>query len=258
MKDLNKIMIAVSLATLASQTLAAQTEESQPPQDAPPMAGLPPEGLLIAGVSVTSNYMIGGVTISGNQSSVQPFIEYDTPFGLYVGAWGASGIVDVDNNKWEYDYFLGYRTQLLDKLHVDASYWLYNYDKTAYFGEAGFLNLDYDLTDKLSVGLGVKHDTFFDNQIFTARFNYNINHQWRISGKEEAVNQRSTMEVAGYGEVELQSGKELNWDLGVTHQFDRTWSVDMRMYDSNFVDPNTGDTGSRFVLTLNAYTDLLH
>ncbi|WP_028293285.1 TorF family putative porin [Oceanobacter kriegii] len=256
MKDLKKLMFAASLATLACQPVFA--EEMPPADGEAPQFGMPPEGLLIAGVTAASNYMIGGVSLSGNQSSLQPFIEYNFPFGLYVGGWAANGIVDVDGNKWEYDYFMGYRGMLLDGLHLDTSYWVYNYDKTAYFGEAAFVNLDYDVSRKLSMGLGVKHDTFFDNQVFTARFKYDLGNGWSVSGKEEAVNKRSTLDVGGGYEVELQSGTELNWDLGLTHQFDRIWSVDLRAFDSNFEDPNTGDTGSRFVLAINAYTDLLH
>ncbi len=192
----------------------------------------PQYGALIVGVTGTSNYIVGGLTQTDDKPAVQPFIEYNAPFGAYAGLWGST--VDFSpftDDAWEIDAYAGYRNTF-GKLSVDASYWRYYYDKTGYYGDAVLLGSDYQVTEKLKLGGQVKFDFTLDDQIFSPRVAFTPAESWTIGGKYEFA----------------RKGDGIDWDAGVTKALNQSVSLDLRYYDSNFDRP-------KIVLSLTAAID---
>lgn len=239
-----KTLTALALvAALPMHTTLSYAEDIA--SDAPPAVGY-----LVVGTGVTTNYMVGGSTLSNNKFAVQPFVEYGAPFGGYLGAWASSGIYEsYSDNKYEYDLYIGYRNGLTDTLSYDLSFWKYYNDDTGYYGDAYFLNLDYQVNDRFVTGLEWKRDNFFDANLYKLKASYAMNDAWNVSGSY-GLNSKAQPYL---------SGDEKIWDLGVTHQIAPYLSLDARIYQANFADVMTyKEEGTRFVLSAELVTELLN
>ncbi|MFD1239277.1 TorF family putative porin, partial [Latilactobacillus sakei subsp. carnosus] len=216
----------------------------------------PNDGALILGMSLTSNYIIGGNTQTNNKPAFQPFIEYNAPQGYYLGAWGSSGICDcahtpyglykVDENEYEYDIYVGYRARLTERLNVDLNAWRFAYDDTGHFGNTLNAKVNYRLTPKFDLGLLVKYYTNFDNTLLSQQASYALSEQWRVSGAYEGWTQSKTTGAIS------QDSSDRNWNVGISKQLDRAWSLDVRAYGANFADVWTGEDETRYVMTVTA------
>lgn len=262
MKELKKIVLPALLIPVLCQSALAQEEDINLNAAQTGKLSPPNDGALILGVSLTNNYIIGGNTQTNNEAAVQPFIEYNSPLGYYVGAWGSSSICDcvettsglykVDNNEYEYDLYLGYRTRITDRLNVDLNVWRFSYDDTGHFGNTVNAKVNYFITPKFDLGLLLKYYTNFENTLISRQASYAINESWRVSGAYENWNKSKTTGMIS------QNSSDKNWNVGFSKQLDRTWNLDLRAYGANFADVWTGEEKTRYVMTLTAITDLLH
>ncbi|NTE68232.1 hypothetical protein G6M85_21780 [Agrobacterium tumefaciens] len=191
-------------------------------------------GALYLGFSTTTNYMDRGETQTQDKPAFQPYIEYNTPFGIYVGAWGSN--VDFGegyDDNWELDLYTGFRSTF-GKFSYDLSYWRFYYDASGYYGDAFVSALDYNVTDQLKMGIEAQFDFAEHDQIYSPRISFTPVESWTIGGKYEFAH----------------DSKVTNWDIGVKKDFGNGLNLDLRYYDSNIGNPCV-------VLTLNAVIDVL-
>lgn len=191
-----------------------------------------PYGALLIGLTGTTNYLVAGHTQTGNRPAFQPFIEYDSPWGIYVGAWASTVNYGFgDPNKWEDDIYVGYRTNF-GKVSIDTSYWRYYNDKSGFSSAASDNILYYNFTDKFKLGTELKFD-FENPDSYSALASFTPIDTWTISGRVDFT----------------QHTSDVDWNIGINKQFDQTFNADLRYYDSTFDHP-------RVVLTLNAVFDV--
>jgi len=224
MTRLKRSMITLLLVfCYGSISHAADVGEPNSPSPVDPaqQPSAPNYGALYVGVTTTSNYLVGGVTQTNGRPAFQPYVEYDTPFGVYVGVWGSNvDFAPVSEDRWEIDGYAGYRNTF-GALSIDASYWRTYYDVTGYYGDYVVVSADYAISDQLKVGGQVKWDFAVKDQIYSPRISFSPFESWEIGGKYEFAKESSNT----------------NWDLGVSKSFyDEAVTVDLRYYDSNFDD----------------------
>jgi uncharacterized protein (TIGR02001 family) len=205
------------------------------PVDAAQQPSTPNYGSLYVGVTTTTNYLVGGVTQTNGKPAVQPYVEYDAPFGVYVGVWGSTvDFAPFNEDRWEIDGYVGYRNTF-GAFSFDASYWRTYYDNTGYYGDYIVAGADYAISDQLKVGAQVKWDFAVKDEIYSPRVSFSPFESWKISGKYEFA----------------KDSPNTDWDFGVSKSFyDEALTVDLRYYDSNFDKP-------KIVLSVSAAIDAL-
>jgi uncharacterized protein (TIGR02001 family) len=99
---------------------------------------------LTGGVAVVSDYRFRGVSLSGKDFAVQPYLTVSHESGLYVGAWG-SNLSENDGDDVEMDLYAGFAGGDDLTYDIGATYYLY----------PGVSNLNYvEFTGKLGSTVG--------------------------------------------------------------------------------------------------------
>lgn len=99
---------------------------------------------LTGGVAVVSDYRFRGVSLSGKDFAVQPYLTVKHESGLYVGAWG-SNLSENDGDDVEVDLYAGFAGGEDLTYDIGATYYLY----------PGVSSLNYlELTGKLGSTFG--------------------------------------------------------------------------------------------------------
>jgi uncharacterized protein (TIGR02001 family) len=99
---------------------------------------------LTGGVAVVSDYRFRGVSLSGKDFAVQPYLTLKHESGLYVGAWG-SNLSENDGDDVEMDLYAGFAGGDDLTYDIGATYYLY----------PGVSNLNYvEFTGKLGSTVG--------------------------------------------------------------------------------------------------------
>ena len=76
------------------------------------------------GVALVSDYRFRGVSLSGKDFAVQPYLTVSHESGLYVGAWG-SNISENDGNDVELDLYAGFSGGDEITYDIGATYYVY-------------------------------------------------------------------------------------------------------------------------------------
>ena len=76
------------------------------------------------GVALVSDYSFRGVSLSGKDFAVQPYLTVSHESGLYVGAWG-SNISENDGNDVELDLYAGFSGGDEITYDIGATYYVY-------------------------------------------------------------------------------------------------------------------------------------
>jgi len=142
-------------------------------------------GELAASAAVSNMYLWRGIDLGDGSAAVSGDLTYSIG-GAYAGIWVSSGDDALGN---EYDYYVGYGTELGD-FSFDISLWNYNYSDNGVAGK-GF-DVSDDTTGELSeiittVGFKGISLSFYDNIAGASGYEY-----WTLSG--------------GVGKVSLTAG----------------------------------------------------
>jgi len=76
------------------------------------------------GVALVSDYRFRGVSLSGKDFAVQPYLTVSHESGLYVGAWG-SNLSENDGNDVELDLYAGFSGGDEITYDIGATYYVY-------------------------------------------------------------------------------------------------------------------------------------
>ena len=100
------------------------------------------------GISYDSDYFFRGVSQTSGQPSASAWLDWNSDQGIYVGAW--AGQVDFgDTASLESNLYLGYGSELTDKLSYDLGIIQYRY------------NHGYDNLQEAYVGLGYSNVSLY-------------------------------------------------------------------------------------------------
>jgi uncharacterized protein (TIGR02001 family) len=202
-------------------------------------------------VTVTSNYLFNGITLTEDDPALQPSLDWVSDSGWYVGTWG-SNVSFVENTDLEVDVYAGYYTDLGGNWALDAGIAHYTYYGSSessafdypeayvklsygdtklsywyakdYFGAGGghyivMLTQNLQLTEGVSLILSADRSTSTDTDKFL-RDNDGTYHHWRaalvtewLSAKWTAAFDDTDLELDNLGEptFSLSVAKTFNW-----------------------------------------------
>jgi len=180
-----------------------------------------------AGVDVVSNYVASGVTQSDGKPAIQPFFTI-AKNGFYAGTW--MSMVDFgDEDNWEIDLYLGYRTLLENDLFVDFGYARYMYDRSGDCCGEVKMTLAYPLLSNLGLKGFLAYNPQSKDWNRRLTLAYEVNEQLGIAGV--------------YGKSDLHSHDY--WGVGASYAFDDSWAVGLSYQGSE-----SGDEGVVFTVSL--------
>lgn len=195
-------------------------------------------------VTLTSEYVYRGQTISDHKPAVSAGLDYQHDSGMFGGAWVST--IDIQTafgqRDTELDYYLGYRFESSGSWSLAAT--LIRYTYPGHTGEHGYEHTELMLTAAL-------------NEHYTAEFAYtdSINglrwsaRHWGLRGEWPAATYWVVSAGAGMSDVSSPNANRFfYWDLGASIRWSRM-TADLRWYDNNRVEGLLGNraAGSRFV-----------
>ena len=110
---LASISVAISAIAMSAPAFAQEAAE----EAAGPVT-------LTGGVVLASDYRFRGVSLSGKDFAVQPYLTVKHESGLYVGAWG-SNLSENDGDDVEVDLYAGFSGGEAVTYDIGATYYLY-------------------------------------------------------------------------------------------------------------------------------------
>ncbi|MBT1159681.1 hypothetical protein J1C56_29450 [Aminobacter anthyllidis] len=180
------------------------------------------------GAAFVTNYIAsGGVSQTNDRPAIQGYLEvsYGT---VYAGVWASNvNFPDFYGKDVEVDVYGGLRHSF-GKLSVDLGYAQYLYGKDdANYGEV-YAKLNYDVTDKLSVGGNFFREVFNDSNWVDLKARYS-GLPWDLSLSGKFGSDLGSKDF-------IYPKTKIGWDIGVSKQLTETVKLDVRYYDSN-LDP---------------------
>jgi uncharacterized protein (TIGR02001 family) len=202
-------------------------------------------------VTLTSNYLFNGITLTEDDPALQPSLDWVSDSGWYLGTWG-SNVSFAENTDREVDFYTGYYTDLGNNWAMDLGIAHYTYygssDSSAfdypeayikvsygdtklsywyakdYFGAGGghyivMLTQNVQLTQGLTLQLSADRSTSTDTSKFL-RDNDGTYHHWRLAllgewlgAKWTAAFDDTDLELDDLGEptFSLSVAKTFNW-----------------------------------------------
>ena len=133
MLKLASMSVAISAIAMSAPAFAQEASE----EAAGPVS-------VTGGIALASDYRFRGVSLSGKDFAVQPYLTVKHESGLYVGAWG-SNLSENDGDDVEVDVYAGFAGGEAVTYDIGATYYLY----------PGVSSLNYvEFTGKLGSTLG--------------------------------------------------------------------------------------------------------
>jgi uncharacterized protein (TIGR02001 family) len=224
---------AVFPMLLWAEGAAARDESVEPnppaaesPEPSAP-AGAPAGFDLAFGAAFTSDYISRGITLNGNQPTVQGYIE--PSYGLfYANFWASNTQFDDGTPKGaEIDVTGGIRPKFGD-LSLNLGYVQYFYapeEVSPTYGEV-FGKADYNISDKFIVGTRVFFAPDFSQTGKTATF---------VAGGAKWLLTKNFSLYAGVGYQFFEDPhafEDLAWTAGLTYTW-KTLTFDVRYWDTN-------------------------
>ena len=210
-----------------------------------------PAGELKGTVTLTSDYIYRGLSLSDGNPALQAGVDYALESGLFAGAWGST--IDLDGAAGdpdaELDLYLGYHVAPRPSLELALTLM-----RRTYPGQSNAYGYNYDYTEALASA------TLFEH--YTLEFGYaddlygtdEAGRHWELRG--DWMQRSAWVLGAGLGYNDLGALDTSNywyWDLGATARF--AWlTVDLRWYDSESLDGYFAPlaAGSKLVLSLSS------
>jgi uncharacterized protein (TIGR02001 family) len=195
---LASISVAISAIAMSAPAFAQEAAE----EAAGPVT-------LTGGVVLASDYRFRGVSLSGKDFAVQPYLTVNHESGLYVGAWG-SNLSENDGDDVEVDLYAGFSGGEAVTYDIGATYYLY----------PGVSSFNYvEVTGKLgstigpaSVGLQLSYVPSQDNTGNDDNIYFGTNASIAVPNSPISIVGSVGMEDGAF-----TAGKEkLDWSLGLT------------------------------------------
>jgi uncharacterized protein (TIGR02001 family) len=181
-----------------------------------------------AGATLTTNYLVDGLTQTQDGPAFQPYLEVEFPPGFYVGAWVSNVDFGDDTDSLETDLYVGFRGTAAG-VNYDVKYYRYYYDETGYCcGEIEAI-AEFPIVGPLMGSAGY-YSYLNSNYAVSAGLGLELPGEFVLSGlyKTDTI--------------------ENTWDVGISRYITDTIWADLRYYDASYADPTT-------VVSLNWDTD---
>lgn len=191
---------ALILGAIAAWAGQAQAEEAQ----------------AFLGATITSDYLLDGVSQTDGGPAFQPYLEVEFPPGFYVGAWMSNVDFGDDTDSIETDLYIGLRGET-PYFDYDLTLFRYYYDETGNCCGEFVAEIDFPIFGPVSG---------------TATYHSYLNGLYAVSGG---------LGIALPGEFELSGlyktdTVEETWNVGVSRYLTDTVWADLRYHDASYAD----------------------
>ena len=246
--SLYKLSLALSLALLASplSALAQDAGETTDPAQQTEAADEAPaeaaEPSLTWNLSISSDYVFRGVSLSNFKPALQGGLDYAFgDSGFYVGAWSSNvADVDPDGPDIELDTYVGYSADISADWNLDFSVVRYSYfgARDAY-GDVDYNEFFAKTTWSEMLTFTVAYAPDYANLDYSSLY-LNLAGSWEL-GSEFSLNAS-----VGRSRFSDDNGSYNDWNLGLSRQFGPV-NAAIHYYDTSLSGGKTSDT---LVLTL--------
>ena len=170
-----------------------------------------------ADLALYSDYIARGLSYSRERYSLQGHFEYDSPHGLYGGAFLVQNSAILNKETVEFDPYVGYVKRINDwSVDTGVFAWLYPHSR---------LDVSRNLYDTVEATVDVSY------KVFGVKFWYDLKDFWGLDGDSAAVNYFLKPNGSSQGSLYIDShlNMPLPMDfllkLHVGHQFIRNYGA---------------------------------
>jgi uncharacterized protein (TIGR02001 family) len=168
------------------------------------------------GLTLTSDYILNGLSQTDGGPAIQPSLEVRFPRGFYLGAWLSNVDFGDDTDRIETDLYLGFRGTA-GEFSYDFTLYRYYYDQTGYCCGEFVARLAAPIYGPLS-GSAAYHSFLDGNYAIETGLGLSLPQDFRLSG---------TFKSDGLGET---------WTLGLSRPLTDTLRADLRYHDASYAD----------------------
>jgi uncharacterized protein (TIGR02001 family) len=177
------------------------------------------EARAFVGATLTTDYVLDGLSQTRGDPALQPYLEVEFPSGLYVGAWLSNVDFGDGTDTIETDLYVGLRGRAGD-LGFDVTLFQYFYDVTGYCCGELVAALDFPIFGAVS-GSAAYHSFLDGNYAVEGGLGLALPYAFDVSG---------TYKTDSIGET---------WTIGLSRRLSDTLSADLRYHDASYADATT-------------------
>ena len=173
-----------------------------------------PQALL--GATLTSNYLLDGLTQTQDGPAFQPYLEVEFQPGFYVGAWMSNVDFGDGTDSIETDLYVGLRGETR-YFSYDFTLFRYYYDETGYCCDEFVAEVEFPIYGPLS-GSTAYHSYLNGSYAVSAGLGLSLPGEFELSGLYKTDNIDET------------------WNIGVSRYLSDTIWADIRYHDASYAD----------------------
>lgn len=171
------------------------------------------------GVTLTTDYILDGLSQTGGGPAIQPFLEVEFPHGFYIGAWLSNVDFGDGTDRVETDLYAGVRGRT-SAFGYDVALYRYYYDVTGYCCSELIAALDFPIHGPLSG---------------SAAYHSFLNGSYAVEGGlglalPRNVDLTGTFKTDGTGET---------WTIGLSRRLTETLRAEVRYHDASYAEATT-------------------
>ena len=177
------------------------------------------EAKALLGATLTTDYILDGLTQTQGKPALQPYLEVEFPGGFYVGAWLSNVDFGDDTDTLETDLYLGLRGQF-DAVGYDITLFQYYYDVTGFCCGELIAALDFPIYGPVS-GSAAYHSFLDGNYAVEGGLGLTLPSDFELSG---------TYKTDSVGET---------WTVGLSRSLSDTLTAEVRYHDASYAEATT-------------------
>jgi uncharacterized protein (TIGR02001 family) len=174
------------------------------------------ESRAVIGATITSDYILDGLSQTDGRPAFQPYLEVRFPRGFYVGAWMSNVDFGDGTDRIETDLYLGFRGAA-GRLSYDLTYYRYYYDETGYCCDEVVARVEAPVHGPLSASAAY-HSYLDGDYAVEAGLGLALPQDFLLSG---------SFKTDGIGET---------WTLGLSRDLTDALTADLRYHDASYAD----------------------
>ena len=196
------LRIALAGAALALTTATAQAQDFT----------------IKAGATLTSNYLLHGITQTRNAPALQPYVEIEH-YGLYAGLWASNVRFPGSRDRFELDAYVGYRNHF-GAFGFDVGYARYLYNNSGDCCGELLLSVGYETLQGMSFGADAGYDPG------SSARRGSLSAGWEMDGR-----------ISFSAETGRVSGSHNFWNAGMGVNVVDNVALDLRLHDTTVTSP---------------------
>ena len=171
------------------------------------------------GVTLTTDYILDGLSQTQGRPAVQPYLEVEFPPGFYIGAWLSNVDFGDGTDRIETDLYVGLRGEI-GAFGYDVTLFQYYYDETGYCCGEFVAALDFPIYGPV-YGSAAYHSFLNGTYAVEGGLGLSLPEDFDLTG---------TFKTDGIGDT---------WTIGLSRRLTDTLRADLRYHDASYAEATT-------------------